>query len=76
MMGVPREVRGGFLGAFRRLEGELVCVFVMHAMMLVSAGRWAMIMPSTTPTLGLEFMLLKSFLFFFDKSITFDADLY
>jgi hypothetical protein len=48
----------------------------MHAMMLVSAGRWAMIMPSTTPTLGLEFMLLKSFLFFFDKSITFDADLY
>jgi hypothetical protein len=47
----------------------------MHAMMLVSAGRWAMIMPLTIPTLGLEFMLLKSFCFF-DKSITFDADLY
>jgi hypothetical protein len=75
MMGVPREVKGGFLGAFRRLERELWCVFVVHAMMLVSPGRWAMIMPSTIPTLGLEFMFLKSFCFF-DKSITFDADLY
>ena len=75
MMGVPREVKGGFLGAFRRLERELWCVFVLHAMMLVSPGRWAMIMPSTIPTLGLKFMLLKSFCFF-DKSITFDADLY
>lgn len=42
MMAVPREVKGGSLGAFKRFDGSLLC-FCHAAMVLVCTGSQAML---------------------------------